>query len=120
MMGLDRSRLPIFWGHGKNDPTVLCVPWTALLLDHPSYSFILTCSVHRHDDALRSVHELEHFGQSSVTFNSYPNVAHTHIPLELDQLADWMEDILPTDDVFSTIYKAQDHKTRGHRRRVKP
>ncbi|KAL8283697.1 hypothetical protein RQP46_005492 [Phenoliferia psychrophenolica] len=75
----DRSNLPLFWGHGIEDPFLLFA------------------------DAVSSVAQLQAtttsagkrigLGLTDVEFHSYPNVEHTWFPLEYIHVGDFLERI---------------------------
>ncbi|KAM0753329.1 alpha/beta-hydrolase [Meredithblackwellia eburnea MCA 4105] len=85
---LDRTTLPVFWGHGMQD-------------------IYLT-----HEDALQSVKLLQSpkpllghqggLGLTQIEFHSYPGLDHSWFPGEMDHLANWMERIFPSQRVPRT------------------
>lgn len=92
---MDRAT-PIFFGHGKEDDIIL------------------------HSDAAFSAQRLTSSTKAHVEFHSYPRLGHGCLPLTLDQLGDWMETVLPTEnEMFSSIHHRKQGagagKSRGHR-----
>ncbi|KAK4705889.1 hypothetical protein P7C70_g317, partial [Phenoliferia sp. Uapishka_3] len=80
--GLGRTSVPVFWGHGQADPYLL------------------------HGDAVESVSLLQSatpntdnlggLGLTGVEFHSYPSLQHTYFPVELTEVGNFLERILPS------------------------
>ncbi|KAJ7599179.1 Phospholipase/carboxylesterase/thioesterase [Mycena floridula] len=76
----ETTSTPIFWGHGSQDPVVPAV------FGEQSKDFLikeLGYSLSKDDP------------KAGLTFNVYPNLAHSIAPEELDDAVKWLEAIIP-------------------------
>ncbi|GAA5884051.1 hypothetical protein JCM16303_001376 [Sporobolomyces ruberrimus] len=91
---LDRTDLPIWWGHGETDPYLLYVLTTTSLVSR-AFGLAMT----------------------QVTFGTYPHLGHTWTKNEVDDLAKWMGTNL--DGPFVPVAVAgQPHGARSMKRRM--
>ncbi|GAA5837202.1 hypothetical protein JCM3766R1_002158 [Sporobolomyces carnicolor] len=73
---LDRTNVPVFWGHGQDDPYLLVKD--------------AKLSVQALTSPRTSGREGGGLGLSRVTFETYEHVAHTWSKVEVDDVARWM------------------------------
>ncbi|KAL8278173.1 hypothetical protein RQP46_009346 [Phenoliferia psychrophenolica] len=85
---LDRSTMPIFWGHGQSDPY--------LLHDDALESMELLQASHPADSGLGGL------GMSAIEFHSYPGLEHSWFPPEMVHLGNFLARIFQTRDVGVT------------------
>ncbi|RDB17778.1 Acyl-protein thioesterase 1 [Hypsizygus marmoreus] len=86
------STLPIFWGHGRDDPQVnykFSLKAAMTLADQLHIPF------HESSDRLVPETFAEPKNNVNLRFMTYPDLGHWLCPVEIDDLSIWMEAIIP-------------------------
>ena len=86
------KELPIFWGHGKEDPVV------RYDLGVMSVEFLTK------DLGVRQAppYGTDATSLRGLSFNAYPNLGHSTTPGELDDVKSWLKKVLPIDSAVYT------------------
>jgi len=73
------TTIPIFWGHGKDDPLV---PMSIVGQSREELQGV-------------GVNEAKESGEPGIFFNLYPNMGHSANPKEIDDWANWLKKVIP-------------------------
>ncbi|GAA5831343.1 hypothetical protein JCM11251_003990 [Rhodosporidiobolus azoricus] len=96
VVDLDRKDLPIFWGHGQNDPYLLFTDaLTSISLLAPSQVPVFPDSPLAVPSSLATDHPSYRLNFTDVIFESYPGLGHTFTWSELQDVARFLEGVLP-------------------------
>jgi predicted esterase len=83
MLSENAKSIPIFWGHGSDDPLVRPEFGTR------SVEFLKTqCGISEADGK----------APSGLKFKMYPNLEHSSSPEELGDLASWVKSVIPKEE----------------------
>ncbi|GAA5890859.1 hypothetical protein JCM6882_008837 [Rhodosporidiobolus microsporus] len=96
VVDLDRKDLPIFWGHGQNDPYLLFTDaLTSISLLSPPIVPVFPSSPLAVPSSLWTDHPSYRLNFTAVTFESYVGLEHSFAWDELQDVAAFLEGVLP-------------------------